>query len=71
MIEAAGTGDNRLFGRKPSMRFDPIHHLLSGLDIGGLDVNSADTKLFVAKVFLIVWRHIVFDEIAVTLDFTD
>ena len=37
VIEAAGAGDNRLFGREPSMRFDPIHHLLSGLDIGGLD----------------------------------
>ena len=52
------------------MRFDPLDHLLSGLDIGGLNVNGADTKLFVAKVLLVVRRHIVFDEIAVTLNFT-
>ena len=71
MIEAAGAGDDRLFGREPSMRFDPLHHLLSGLDIGGLHVNGADTKLFVAKVLLVVRRHIVFDEIAVTLNFAD
>ena len=67
MIEAAGARDNRLFRRQPSVRFYPLRHLLSGLDIGGLNVNGPDTKLFVAKVLFIVRRHIVFDEVAVTL----
>ena len=53
------------------MRFDPIHHLLSGLDIRGLNVNGTDTKLFLAKVLFVVRRHIVFDEIAVTVNFAD
>ena len=42
----------------------------SGLDIGGLNVDRADTELFVAKALLVVRRHIVFDEIPVTLNFT-
>jgi len=68
MIEAAGAGDDRLFGREPSMRFDPLNHLLSGLDVWGLHVDGTDAKLLVAEVLFIVRRHIVLDEIAVTLD---
>src|SRR5436305_15116071 len=71
MIEAARASNDRLFGREPSMRFDPLRHLLSGLDIGGLNVNGADTELLVAEMIFIVRRHIVFDEIAVTFDFAN
>src|ERR1700738_2913897 len=71
MIKAARAGDDRLFGREPSMHFDPVNHLLSGLDVWGLHVDGADAKLLVAEVLFVVRRHIVFDEIAVTIDLAD
>ncbi len=54
MIEAAGARNDCLFGGQPSMRFDSLGHLLSGLDIGGLNVNGSHTKLLVPKVLLVV-----------------
>src|ERR1700730_4086027 len=68
MIKAARAGDDRLFGRAPFMHFDPPNNYLPSLDVGVLHVDSADTKLLVPKVLFIVRRHIVFYEIAVTLD---
>jgi len=53
------------------MHFDPLNHQLPGLDVWVLHVDSADTKLFVSKVLFVVRRHIVLDEIAVTLDVAD
>ena len=40
------------------MHFDPLNHLLPGLDVWVLHVDSADTKLLVPKALFVVRRHI-------------
>src|SRR5215204_2091007 len=49
MIEAAGARDDRLVRGKPRMGGDAFGDPLGSLNIGGLDINRPDAKLFISK----------------------
>ena len=48
VIEPAGTGNERLFGRQPIVLGDALGNLLAGLYVGRLNVDGSYTKLPIA-----------------------
>src|SRR6185437_992867 len=44
MIQAAGAGNDGLFGGEPAMSQDALGHGLTGFDLWILDIDGTDTK---------------------------
>ena len=53
------------------MGLNPLYDLLRGFNIGRLNIDCADAELLLAEKGLVVRRHVVFDEITITIDLTN
>src|ERR671912_739111 len=71
VVEPAGTGDNRLFGRKPTVAADARRDRLAGLDLRVLHIHRADADLSVAQQAFVVAGHVMLDQVRRALDLTN
>jgi hypothetical protein len=71
MIETARTRHDRLLGCKPWVSADSPGDRFAALDLRILHVNRADTELLVAQQSLLMWRHVVLDQIRRAIDVAD
>ena len=68
VIEPAGTGNKRLFGRQPIVLGDALGNLLAGLYVGRLNVDGSYTQLPIAQEILIMRCHVVLYEVSIAFD---
>src|SRR5271166_1418502 len=71
MIEAAGTGDQGLLRRKPTMRSDAVSNLITAFDIWILHIDRANAQLLVTQQTLEMRSHVMLNQITVAFDFAD
>ena len=68
VIKAARTGYDGLLRRQPTVGRDPVGDQLPALYIRKLHIDGADAELLVAEQSFVVRRHVVLDQIEVTID---